>query len=163
LRSEVGTLRPSEGGVLLSASRTGENAKCECLRAEERGVSGSLQSKDARRRANSSPQPLSILRIPPSSSAALDCAAFVSLSRVLFTMRPCGRAATPITSIIHIFSSVHVPLAHPGLGSATSKKELHQMHSRMQLAFRRTKDVVSSREQGMQAGPMPVASRVCCM
>ena len=32
------------------------------------------------------------------------------------------------------------------------------MHSRMQLPFRRTKDVVFSPEQGMQAGPMPAAS-----
>jgi len=34
------------------------------------------------------------------------------------------------------------------------------MHSRMQLPFRRAIDVVLSPEQGMQAGPMPVAPRV---
>jgi hypothetical protein len=37
---------------------------------------------------------------------------------------------------------------------------LHLMHSRMQLPFRRAIDVVLSPEQGMQAGPMPVAPRV---
>ena len=47
------------------------------------------------------------------------------------------------------------PLAYPGLGRQLAR-ELHLLHSRMQLAFCRTKDEVYSREQGMQAGPMPV-------
>lgn len=34
------------------------------------------------------------------------------------------------------------------------------MHLRMQLPFRRTIDVVLTPEQGMQAGPMPVAPLV---
>lgn len=58
----------------------------------------------------------------------LDCAAFVSSSRVLFTMRPCGLAASccnPITSILHRIASHSAAI---GLGRCLGRQlALHLM------------------------------------
>lgn len=85
-----------------------------------------------------------------------------SLARPVFCL-PCGRAVALQPPSLPSSTSSHlilVPLARPALGSVTSKRNCIYCISRMQLPFRRAIDVVLSPEQGMQAGPMPVAPRV---
>lgn len=76
---------------------------------------------------------------------------------------PCGRAVALQPPSLPSSTSSHlilVPLARPALGSVTSKRNCIYCISRMQLPFRRAIDVVLSPEEGMQAGPIPVAPRV---
>jgi hypothetical protein len=72
-------------------------------------------------------------------------------------MRPCGRAATPSLPSSTSSHLILLQLAHPALGSAASQRIASDAFHGCSRAFRRTKDVILSREQGMQAGPMPVA------
>lgn len=164
LRSEVGSLRPSErsgrGGVssphLAREKTPNANAcqlrtRCEWIAAIKRcAVADEWQPTTALHFANSTKVKHSF-RLRSSS-----------LARPVFCL-PCGRAVALQPPSLPSSTSSHlilVPLVRPALGSATSKRNCIYCISRMQLPFRRAIDVFLSPEQGMQAGPMPVAPRV---